>query len=472
MTNENNNINELVTKDDDPTAALEILSNTEGAACIEANAKTHNADETDDQGQPVGVSVSALRSDLVSRKKIIGRLQYDIEQLHAKWLGLEAEVSARESQTIQINKDLTATQKAIARNEKLIKKRDLIIQALKAEIRQRDEDYRLLKTHLDELMLNSSDTTSGVRDDAQASEELISRLRRTEEYADSIRKQSHDLIEENTSAGREIESLSSRLTEGTERNAEVSKRLSTATSDIEELQSTLSQIQKRHEDEIRILRFELGDAQSTIIQTEELTTQITSDLVDARSFNAELERMLRDAEEQSSDQIDQLQRQVAQLTRKAGSFEQKLTAKSEAISVLLAELANKSDQDDSIGEIEGAIKDIDDRMSEHDISGDKVSRVLVGTVEDKMLRFPLFKNRLTIGRTDDNDIQIKAVYVSRRHAVIQTDGDVTRIIDWGSKNGIQVNSAKVTEHFLCHGDTLLIGNARFRYEERKKRDSH
>ena len=321
-------------------------------------------------------------------------------------------------------------------------------------------------------MLNSSDTTSDVRDDAQASEELISRLRRTEEYADSIRKQSHDLIEENTSAGREIESLSSRLTEGTERNAEVSKRLSTATSDIEELQSTLSQIQKRHEDEIRILRFELGDAQSTIIQTEELTTQIASDLVDARSFNAELERMLRDAEEQSSDQIDQLQRQVAQLTRKAGSFEQKLTAKSEAISVLLAELANKSDQDDSIGEIEGAIQDIDDRMSEHNISGDKVSRVLVGTVEDKMLRFPLFKNRLTIGRTDDNDIQIKAVYVSRRHAVIQTDGDVTRIIDWGSKNGIQVNSAKVTEHFLCHGDTLLIGNARFRYEERKKRDSH
>ncbi len=182
--------------------------------------------------------------------------------------------------------------------------------------------------------------------------------------------------------------------------------------------------------------------------------------------------MLTDADEQSSDQIEQLQLEVAQLTRKSDSFEQKLNAKSEAISVLLAELANKPDQDDSIGEIEGAIQDIDDRMSEQSRSTDKVSRVLVGTVEDKMLRFPLFKNRLTIGRTDDNDIQIKAVYVSRRHAVIQTDGDVTRIIDWGSKNGIQVNSAKVTEHFLCHGDTLLIGNARFRYEERKKRDSH
>jgi pSer/pThr/pTyr-binding forkhead associated (FHA) protein len=97
--------------------------------------------------------------------------------------------------------------------------------------------------------------------------------------------------------------------------------------------------------------------------------------------------------------------------------------------------------------------------------------MLIGTVDDQVLRFPLFKDRLTIGRTKDNDIQIKAAYVSRRHAVIQTDGDTTRIIDWGSKNGIHINSTRVKEHCLNHGDTVTIGNARFRYEELKKRDT-
>jgi len=103
-------------------------------------------------------------------------------------------------------------------------------------------------------------------------------------------------------------------------------------------------------------------------------------------------------------------------------------------------------------------------------SAEKVSRVLIGNFDDVTLRFPLFKKSLTIGRTTDNDIQINAVYVSRRHAVIQTESGVTRIIDWGSKNGVRVNSDSISEHFLCHGDTIIIGNVRFRYEEHRRRE--
>ena len=100
-----------------------------------------------------------------------------------------------------------------------------------------------------------------------------------------------------------------------------------------------------------------------------------------------------------------------------------------------------------------------------------MTRVLVGKIGDKLLRFPLFKDRLTIGRTGDNDIQLNAPYISRRHAVVTTDGETTRIIDWGSKNGVFVNSGRVTEHFLKNGDIVTIGNAHFRYDERPKRDS-
>ncbi|KPK12893.1 MAG: hypothetical protein AMJ68_00150 [Acidithiobacillales bacterium SG8_45] len=100
-----------------------------------------------------------------------------------------------------------------------------------------------------------------------------------------------------------------------------------------------------------------------------------------------------------------------------------------------------------------------------------MSRVLIGKVGEQELRFPLFKKRLTIGRTQQNDIQLQAPHISRRHAVVMTEGDVTRVIDWGSKNGVYVNSNRVTEHFLASGDVVTIGDARFRYEERPKRDS-
>jgi pSer/pThr/pTyr-binding forkhead associated (FHA) protein len=98
-----------------------------------------------------------------------------------------------------------------------------------------------------------------------------------------------------------------------------------------------------------------------------------------------------------------------------------------------------------------------------------MSRVLIGTVDKQELRFPLFKSRLTIGRAAQNDIQLQAAYVSRRHAVVVTEGDTTRVVDWGSKNGVYVNSRRVTEHFLKSGDILSVGDAEFRYEERAKR---
>jgi pSer/pThr/pTyr-binding forkhead associated (FHA) protein len=104
-------------------------------------------------------------------------------------------------------------------------------------------------------------------------------------------------------------------------------------------------------------------------------------------------------------------------------------------------------------------------------STDRVTRVLLGKIGDKLLRFPLFKDRLTIGRSADNDIQLNAPFISRKHAVVTTDGETTRVIDWGSMNGVYVNSGRVTEHFLKNGDIVTIGNAHFRYDERPMRDA-
>lgn len=490
MANDNNNINELVADDDDLTVELQAPSFApKSDSPAEADAKTFGAHDDGDKGLPPGVTVSELEFELQSRKKTISQLQYHIQQLHTKWLGLETEIGAREAQTDQLNIEIKSLHDGAARKDSLIKKRDRKIKLLKSEIRQRDEGFRHLTSRYEDLRLTQLDTSAATRNSEPAASKSNhdfdvhnhqQRLQRSEKYADSIRQQSQDLIETNSRFEREIENLSQSLLDGSQKNARLRNELALLAATVEKLRAELDTIREQHDNEMRMLRFELGEAQNTVVQADEMNIQLTSDLIDARGFKEELERMLGDVEVQSSERINALQKEGIKLKRKAENLEQKLTTKSEAISILLGELAKKSEHIESISEIEDVIHDIDERMSERSFRNDEISkrapvdritRVLIGTVDDRILRFPLFKDRLTIGRTKDSDIQLKAAYVSRRHAVIQTDGEQTRIVDCGSKNGIQVNSEKVLEQTLAHGDVVMIGNACFRYEERRKRDS-
>lgn len=313
-------------------------------------------------------------------------------------------------------------------------------------------------------------------------EKLRAQLERTEAYADSIRLQLQDRSSE---SDRDIDTReflqislqrTSRMVEKLEKQLEISQSANT------ELSFQLGSIEEKHAEEIRMIRFELGEAQETLAQQELFTEQLASDLVDSRGSRDQLRRLLSQAENANKLRIEELERETQRLRGELSHSHEQLQGKSEAINGLLDELNKKSRKLDAIGTIEDTIEDIDEKMSEQiddrahlDYRGtqgrDKVSRVLIGSVSGRELRFPLFKDRLTIGRTAQNDIQLKASYVSRRHAVIVADGDATRVIDWGSKNGVYVNSERVTEHFLSNGDAVRIGTAEFRYEERPKRDA-
>ena len=476
MANENKNINELV-DDDDPTVELELPKFAKAAeSSLEVDAQTYDAPKASADGSTPGVTVSELQSDLRVRQKTINKLQYDIEQLHSRWVGLEAEIGARETQTEKLNNELRSAHDEIARSNALLAERDQELRSLQAELGQRNEDYQHLKSRVDDSQQLPEPSSADKHLDIET---LQRKLGRSEQYADTLRQKSQDLITQNQDYEQQFNSLNKQLDESKQSAADLRSDLQATKERMQRLQAELDDIQGVHENEIRTLRFELGQAQDTVVETEDVNSQLTSDLIDARGFKDELERMLGDVEEKSSDRIDELQKKLSKLKRKADHYEQKLDTKSQAISVLLSELAKKSEQADSIGEIEEVIQDIDERMSErsahnndpgNNASVDRITRLLIGTIDGQVLRFPLFKDRLTIGRTNDNDIQLKAAYVSRRHALIETHGDETTVVDSGSKNGIHINSAKVSAHIFKHGDILAIGNARFRYEERKKRD--
>jgi predicted ester cyclase len=68
-----------------------------------------------------------------------------------------------------------------------------------------------------------------------------------------------------------------------------------------------------------------------------------------------------------------------------------------------------------------------------------------------------------IGRTPDNDIELRDLDVSRHHAELRRNPDGTyELIDLGSHGGTYVNGERITHTLLTEQDSVSIGHATFR----------
>jgi chromosome segregation ATPase len=491
MTNKKKNKELLVASDDDPTAEFEqlVLSPQPADDDSEASATTSGYIQNGAPKLTAEDAVTDLKSDLLTRSEIVDRLKFEMEILRAKWQGLSIELEAREEQAKHLNHELDVARQALQRNENRISERDADIESLQAAVANRDEANRVLAAELDkvqsEIVSNGPDRPQkeqrlAVQAGQLASRDLENRelqlrIDKFEDYADQLRYQLRlkDAVANNF--GGQIDVLSHELDGANRQIAALQLEIDDLRHHKEILETNITDLHSTHAEEIRMIRFELGDAQETLSQHELVAEQLASDLVQTRSKRKELESELTDASEKSQTEIRELKKEKRRLLLEADAMREKLQTKSEAINCLLAELAKSPQPVDPVAELEGAIQDIDEHMSERIEERaiperDRVTRLLTGHIDGQKLRFPLFKDRLTIGRTSENDIQLKSEHVSRRHAVIVIEGDVSRLIDWGSKNGVYVNSRRIKEHFLKNGDVVSVGTAEFRYEERPKRD--
>ncbi len=587
MSRDNKNNNKLAANpDDDPTSELESLA-TDDFEDLNSDEDTFDFDRPDQFGEASGKSIAALKSDIKSRNESINRLQFDIEQLRARWSGLEKEIHAREDITARLSSQLKDTQSKLSRTEKLLSEKDLEIDAARSSIRDKtsllqsveseaknvsetvktgqsliedlqsrvseqkakirnakkneseeatrrknaeealdnktselsvlhekvqqvSDDEKSSAKKITELEQQLSDTRAElessnktvfalresqdaealgtrVADDAlrishegiitsntQEIGELRNQISRTEGYADSLRAKLVSLSEHTETADKDRQFIQSALTDATSQIAELKEQLENEKLISADLQKQYSNLDANFADELNKVRFELTTAQQTLTGQESLNEQLASDLIDNQSFRQALESQLESNSDEHETIIRDLRRKLKKLELKNDDVERKLENKDNAIAALLGELASRSHTIESIGEIENVIHEIDGRMSDKidekgGVEKDRTARLLIGNVDGQELRFPLFKDRLTIGRTIHNDIQLKAQYISRRHALIVTEADLTKIVDWGSKNGVYVNDSRIVEQVLKNGDIVAIGTAEFRYEERSKR---
>ncbi|MEM7253793.1 MAG: FHA domain-containing protein [Pseudomonadota bacterium] len=77
--------------------------------------------------------------------------------------------------------------------------------------------------------------------------------------------------------------------------------------------------------------------------------------------------------------------------------------------------------------------------------------------------FQLDKERITVGRKPDNDIQVDNLAVSGHHCAIITILNDSFLEDLDSTNGTFVNGKLVKKHALKNGDVISIGKHELRY---------
>jgi len=80
------------------------------------------------------------------------------------------------------------------------------------------------------------------------------------------------------------------------------------------------------------------------------------------------------------------------------------------------------------------------------------------------LAFPINGAHVTIGREDDNEIQLPHEKVSKHHAALVPSEAGWCIVDLGSANGVWVNGKQVQRVVLKQGDRVSIGSYELVFE--------
>ena len=451
--------------------------------------KQHLLASVEEETQNISRTVETGKSVISELQATVESQQSTIKKLHKENLALENENTASGTRTKKLQNELEGLRQRGSVESKEDRDKALEVKALENELRDANQKVNVALNKIDSLnatvkkseSLQATDLQDRlakqegiIAENTQDLADLRVQISRTEKYADGLRSQLQQLSSVQGDSSRNRHQLSTALNGAMDQIRDFTEQLDGERLGSARLREEMEASKTEFEREIRKIRFELGGAQETLAGQETVNEQLASDLIDNQSYRQALESQLEVSGNESKRKIRDLERALKNADQARDDAEHKLENKDNAIAALLAELASRSRTIESIGEIENVIHEIDGRMSDRideKAAGekDRMARLLIGNVDGQELQFPLFKDRLTIGRTAHNDIQLKAQFISRRHALIVTENEVTKIIDWGSKNGVYVNDSRVAEQVLGNGDVVAIGTAEFRYEERPKR---
>ena len=101
-------------------------------------------------------------------------------------------------------------------------------------------------------------------------------------------------------------------------------------------------------------------------------------------------------------------------------------------------------------------------------SGHPLARVEVLLHDEFVAELKLPFGAAIIGRTPENDLQIRSKFISRHHAQIMSDAEQSVVEDLNSTNGVFVKGKRVKHHELKDGDIIQLGEHKLLYRDLRR----
>jgi type II secretory pathway predicted ATPase ExeA len=101
-------------------------------------------------------------------------------------------------------------------------------------------------------------------------------------------------------------------------------------------------------------------------------------------------------------------------------------------------------------------------------SGHPLARVEVLFRDEFVSELKLPFGAAIIGRTPENDLQIRSKFISRHHAQIMSDAEQSVLEDLNSTNGVFVKGKRVKHHELKDGDIIQLGEHKLLYRDLRR----
>ncbi len=390
----------------------------------------------------------AAEQQLSDRDAQLAALQDDLQQAAQAQAAAEQQLSDRDAQLAALQDDLQQAAQAQGAAEQQLTEGRQAIHDLEQRLSQSSESINALQAENEQLRAALDETAQAL----SAAEGKITALSQAlvdqEQELHQVRQSAADsegALKDSQRAAAEGEAVRA---EQLEQIARLEEQLTVSSGSAEELSRLQQQLER-------------ADAQARAAEEDK--------------------QILEEALQQQEIQLDELRQSQSALIREVTEFEVNRERRELLIEELQSQVRDKDKQlADSRGRrtrlsaIEDSLLDLDSRMSKHinsvveqDEHGQ--ARLLVDVTGGREIRYPLYKDAVTLGRTADNDIQLPTSYVSRHHARLVREGDNTFIEDLQSTNGVYVNARRVSKTRLENGDEITIGRTAFHYRTTRQR---
>ncbi len=404
--------------------------------------------------------IERLQAELGTFRETVDQLRQELTASRAASAELQTQIDTSHREAEQLAAELLDARSSGGELDKRLAERD-------AEIDRLEQVNKLAETSIAEMCAALDEANAGL---AERDQRIAGLEANAQTQAEELKEQLDRFTALETQLSEERESV----TQLREELAGERKIIAELHRELESGQAETSVFEQK----IRDLGSELQAAES-LLNESQVTSQDQARLAEESRENLEI---LRKEHTELVKQRDELATQLAAseadivlLKESKRELLQDVADQRELVGGLRDELAEKtavieSHESDTrrLAELEQSIRSLDARLAQSthrenlDLDRD-ITRLMVRVGGKQGVKYPLYKETMTIGRAADSDIQIRRQYISRHHARLRQDDGETFIEDLGSRNGVLVNATPVERQQLRNGDLVDIGRIQFKY---------